>query len=53
MSFNKSFKDVLEEAKKAFESVERTYYEKSKIKVKPYLKSVGFVNGTRTIIAYR
>ena len=56
MSFKQSFKEVMSEAKKAFEDIERTQYEKhtvNKKKTTPCLKSVGFVNGTKSILVYK
>ena len=55
MSFTQSFTEVLKEAKKAFEGIERSYYEKqmNKQELKATFKEVGFVNGTRKILVYR
>ena len=58
MSFKQSFSDVIKEAKEAFEDIERTKHEKYGIKervlkLKPYKKKVGFVDGTREILAWR
>jgi hypothetical protein len=55
MSFNKSFSEVLAEAKKAFEDVERSSYEKYVAGKKPKRKTkkkVGFIDGMREITVY-
>lgn len=59
MIFSRSFKEVLEEAKIAFEEIERSPFEKGKkekLRLErefPKLKSVGFVDGTRQMLVYR
>jgi hypothetical protein len=58
MSFNKSFKEVLEEAKRAFEDMDKTSYEKQKVRHKndsyfPKHKSIGFIDGTKQVIVWQ
>jgi len=57
MKYKQSFEEVLADAKRAFEDIERSYWEKDKPRKdfikNPRLKNVGFVDGTRAILVYR
>ncbi|MFK5937699.1 MAG: hypothetical protein QM497_04790 [Sulfurimonas sp.] len=54
MSFSKSFKEVLKEAKEAFKDIQRTEYEKYHVhNLKPCLREVGFIDGMKQIVCYK
>lgn len=49
-----SYDEVILAAKKAFEDIERSEYEKRLPDKKvPYLKSIGFVPGTKQVLVWR
>ena len=53
MKFKQNFEDIMKDAKKAFDGIERTSYEKRPSPVKSYIKEVGFVSGTKKVLVWR
>jgi len=57
MSFDMNFEEVLRDAKKAFQSIERTEYERNGIKrrekLKPFFKDVGYIDGMKKVLVWR
>ena len=57
MSFDMNFEEVLRDAKKAFQSIERTEYErngrKRREKLKPFFKDVGYIDGMKKVLVWR